>query len=64
MILGLNDSHGVWKEGPNEVAGILIHYYSDLFTTSNPPIQHEALSHIPQVITDDMNSELTSTFEE
>ena len=64
VIMGLNDSHGVWKEGSNEVATILIHYYSELFTTSSPPTHHEALNHIPQVITDDMNCELTSRFKE
>nr|XP_023906708.1 uncharacterized protein LOC112018414 [Quercus suber] len=64
VILGLNDSHGVWREGPNEVAEIFIHYYSELFTTSCPPTHHEALNHIPQVITDDMNHELTSRFED
>ena len=64
MIMGINDSHGVWREGPNDVAAILIHYYSELFTTSRPPTHHEALNHIPQVITDDMNQELTSRFEE
>ena len=64
VIMGLNDSHGVWKEGPDEVAAVLIDYYRELFTTSSPPTHHEALNHIPQVITDDMNHVLTSRFEE
>ncbi|KAL0014160.1 hypothetical protein SO802_001229 [Lithocarpus litseifolius] len=64
VIMGINDSHGVWKEGLNDVAAILINFYSELFTTSRPPIHHEALNHIPQVITDDLNRELTSRFEE
>ena len=64
MIMGLNDSHGVWKEGPDEVAAVLIDYYRELFTTSSPPTHHEALNYIPQVIPDDMNHVLTSRFEE
>ena len=36
VIMGINDSHGVWKEGPNDIAAILIQYYSELFTTSRP----------------------------
>ena len=62
--MGLNDSHGVWKEGPDEVAAVLIDYYRELFTTSSLPTHHEALNYIPQVITDDMNHVLTSRFEE
>ena len=64
VIMGLNDSHGVWKEGPDEVAAVLIDYYRELFTTSSPSTHHEALNYIPQVITDDMNHVLTSRFEE
>ena len=64
VIMGLNDSHGVWKEGSDEVAAVLIDYYKELFTTSSPATHHEALNHIPQVITDDMNNVLTSKFEE
>ena len=63
VIMGINDIQGVWKEGPNEIADVLIKYYSELFTTSSPTTHQEALHHIPQVITEDMNKELTSRFE-
>ena len=64
VIMGINDIHGVWKEGSNDRADVLIQYYSELFTTSSPTIHQEALHHIPQMITEDMNKELTSRFEE
>ena len=64
VIMGINDIQGVWKEGLNEIADVLIKYYSELFTTSSPTTHQEALHHIPQVITKDMNKELTSRFEE
>ena len=64
VIMGINDIHGVWKEAPNDIANVLIQYYSELFTTSRPTTHQEVLHHIPQVITKDMNKELTSRFEE
>ena len=64
VIMGINDIHGVRKEAPNDIADVLIQYYSELFTTSRPTTHQEVLHHIPQVITNDMNQELTSRFEE
>ncbi|XP_075655057.1 uncharacterized protein LOC142625254 [Castanea sativa] len=64
VIMEINDLHGVWTEGPNDIADVLIQYYSELFTTSSLTIHQEALHHIPQVITEDMDKELTSRFEE
>ena len=62
--MGINDIHGVWKERSNDIAVVLIQYYSELFTTSSPTIHQEALHHIPQMITEDMNKEVTSRFKE
>ena len=62
--MGISDIHGVWKEGPNDIADVLIQYYSELFTTSSLIPYQGVLHQIPQVIIDDMNQELTSRFKE
>ena len=64
LIMGINDHHGVWKEEPNAIAEVLTKFYHDLFTTSNPTLHQGVLDQIPQVITAEMNHELTCNFEE
>ena len=64
LIMGINDHHGVWKEEPNAIAEVLTKFYHDLFTTSNPTLHQGVLDQIPQVITAEMNHELTRNFEE
>ena len=62
--MGINDSRGSWKVEPNEIGGVLINFYQELFTTSNPPLHQEVLDQIPQLLLDDMNQELLCKFEE
>lgn len=64
--MGINDQQGVWKGEPNDIAGVLIMFYHELFTTSNPILHQEVLGRILQVISNDMNQELelTCKFEE
>ena len=64
VILGINEQQGVWKEEPNDIAGVLINFYQGHFTTSNPSLHQEVLDQIPQVISDNMSQELTCKFEE
>ena len=64
LIMGINDHHGVWKEELNAIAEVLTKFYHDLFTTSNPALHQGVLDQIPQVITTEMNHELTCNFEE
>ena len=64
VIMGMNDQHGVWKEEPNDIARVLITFYHELFTTSNPILHQEVLDQISHVISNDMNQELTCKFEE
>lgn len=64
VILGINDQQGVWKEEPNDIAGVLINFYQELFTTSNPTLHRDILNQIPQVISNDMNQDLMRKFEE
>lgn len=62
--MGINDPHGVWKVELNDIGGVLINFYQDLFTTSNPSLHQEVLGQISQLISDDMNQELMCKFEE
>ena len=64
MIMGINDQQGVWKEELNDIAGVLIKFYHDIFTTSNPILHQEVLDQISHVISNDMNQELMCKFEE
>ena len=47
VILGINDSHAVWKVEPNYIGGVLINFYQELFTTSNPSLHQDVLDQIP-----------------
>ena len=58
------DESSTWRVQPMEVALTLVNYYQDLFSTSNLDPQWAPLDHIPMVITEEMNSELTGTFRE
>ena len=62
--MGINDPHGVWKVEPNDIRGVLINFYQELFTTTNPTLHQDVLNQIPQVISDDMNQDLMCKFEE
>ena len=46
-----------------QVAGIFVEYYQELFTSSNPESVPEALSSIPQLVIEDMNSTITKNFQ-
>ena len=58
VILGIEDSHGEWKVEQNDIGVVLINFYQELFTSSNPTLHDAVLDQIPHVITEEMNKEL------
>ena len=62
-ILGINDSHGLWRENHEEIAEVLLGFYNELFTSSNPVLSPAVLDQIPQVVSNDMNQQLICKFE-
>lgn len=63
-IRGIWDDSNQWHENREEIAAILTHYYQDLFSTSNSISISDALAHITQVITQDMNDKFSREFHE
>ena len=51
-----------WKTEPYEIAAVLTGYYQNLFTTSTLENSSNVLEHVPQLITDEMNSYLSHEF--
>lgn len=64
LILGINDSHGLWKENHDDIVDVLLGNYKELFTSSNPALSHSMLDQIPQTISNDMKQPLTCKFED
>ena len=62
QIRGIRDGMDAWKTEPDEIAAILSGYYQNLFTTSTPENSSNVLEHVPQLITDEMNSYLSREF--
>ena len=61
-MLGIYDSANVWTGNVENIATIIIDYYQDLFTTTNPDLSSSVLDQIPFVITASMNNHLNGTF--
>ena len=62
QIRGIRDEMDVWRTEPDEIATVLTGYYQNLFTTSSPKNFSNVLKYVPQLITDKMNSYLSSEF--
>ena len=62
QIRGIRDEMDVWRTEPDEIATVLTGYYQNLFTISSPENFSDVLGHVPQLITDEMNSYLSSEF--
>uniref|UniRef100_A0A2N9EK22 CCHC-type domain-containing protein n=1 Tax=Fagus sylvatica TaxID=28930 RepID=A0A2N9EK22_FAGSY len=58
----LCDERGSWHESNEEIAELMIEYYTTLFTTSNPTHLAEATSEVQKVVTLEMNNNLTREF--
>ena len=62
MIRGINDCTNTWKAQPHDIANVLVSYYQELFTTTNPTPSNDTLDLVSHVITSEMNSMLTTDF--
>lgn len=51
-----------WKDQPEEVVAILLSYYQELFFTTTPVSSNATLTHIPYVLTEEINSILIVDF--
>ena len=56
------DSDGVWQEEEQLIEEIVVNYYKDLFTTSNPTNFNELLEAVETKVSPSMNQMLTRDF--
>lgn len=63
-IMGIWDSSGRWLDQTVDIGQSFIRYYTELFSSSNPPRVQEALHTIPKVAIESMNANLVGTFHE
>ena len=61
LMEGLMDSNGVWQEEEQIIEEIVVDYYKNLFTTSNPTNFNEILEVVETKVSPSMNHMLTST---
>ncbi len=61
-ILGLKDEDGVWREDKAKVAGLIMQHFDNIFRTSLPENIEEAVAHVPNLISQEVNDTLTSEF--
>ena len=62
-ISGIKDRSDQWCTQADQIASVFEKYYKELFTSANPESVPTALSSIPQLVTNDMNSTLTENFQ-
>ncbi|KAL0416625.1 UNVERIFIED_CONTAM: putative mitochondrial protein [Sesamum latifolium] len=60
----LRDEEEVWREAVNDIQGILLRYFRDIFASSNPPDSelNEVLSLVPLRVTPKLNQALSIPF--
>ena len=63
-IEGLYDGEGRWKEDKEEVEGIILNYFQEIFSTSHPVESGCSLGAIEKRVSDDMNDDLLQEFRE
>ena len=56
------DSDGVWQEEEQLIEEIVVNYYKDLFTTSNPTNFNELLEAVETKVSPSMNQMLIRDF--
>lgn len=62
IIRGIFDESNSWHHQQDEISGVLLKYYQELFSTSNLVSSNATLTYVPHVITEDMNNMLTRYF--
>ena len=58
----MRDGNGVWQEGDEVVSAMLVDFYSQLFSSSNPHNLDRILSGVQPVVSDDMRADLDKPF--
>ena len=61
---GLFDANGVWQVDETKMEEIVVEYYNNLFTSSNPSEFNEILNAIQPKVSTSMNQELVRNFTE
>ena len=62
QIDNLEDANGELCSDEEGISSILVDYYQQLFTSSNPSMVEEVVTHIPCTITNELNAELLADF--
>ena len=62
FIKGLRDENGTWQDNEEVISGMLIEFYANLFTSSNPCNLEWILEGIQQVETENMRIALAKPF--
>ena len=63
LITGINNQSNIWCTKPEEVSGMFMNYFQQLFSSTNPDIEVSDLNSIPRVVTAEMNDSLTENFQ-
>ena len=58
----MEDANGELCSDEEGISSILVDYYQQLFTSSNPSMVEEVVAHIPCTITNELNAELLADF--
>ena len=62
FIEGIMDVNGVWQEDDQKIEEVVVAYYKELFTTSQPTEFSELLRAVQPKVTTSMNQMLTRDF--
>ena len=63
FISGLENEFGVWVEEESRIGDMLVQYFSNLFTSSNPSNLDTVLEGVLPVVNEEMNEVLNRPFE-
>ena len=58
----LQDDTGAWHEGRDEVMEVVLTYFHELFTTSEPSLLEEAIAGVEREVSEEMNQFLAMLF--
>lgn len=59
FIKGLFNKDGVWCTEDEDLEGIVLNYFRDLFSSSNPPIIMDVVNVLPKLVTDEITTRKT-----
>ena len=62
LVKGLRNSIGDWCEGDDQLVGLFVEYYKNLFSSSNPIQMEAVLKATPQDVIAKMNESLLGEF--